>query len=180
MGTQSLLFYGSLSWLPEIYRSRGMDPAEAGLLLLLFNVLGIVGNLIAPILASRTADQRPAVGVALTLYLIGLLGVTLAPTSTAIVWGSLLGIAQGASLSLALLVIVLRAADAHTAAHLSSMAQSGGYLWAALGPLTMGLLFTLTGSWTAPLLFLVGAAVLIWIPGMIAAQNVTIGHTSRQ
>jgi CP family cyanate transporter-like MFS transporter len=175
MGMQSLLFYGSLSWLPEIYRDRGLDAAEAGFLLLLFNVCGIVGNLAAPVLASRLPDQRPAVAAALTLYLGSLLGVLLAPTGTAPLWALLLGTAQGASLSLALLIIVLRSADSETAARLSSMAQSGGYLLAATGPLAMGLLHAATNTWTAPLLFLVAVSIVIWVPGLIAARNVVVG-----
>jgi CP family cyanate transporter-like MFS transporter len=175
MGMQSLLFYGSLSWLPEIYRDRGLDAAAAGFLLLLFNVCGIVGNLAAPVLASRRADQRGAVAAALTLYLVSLIGVLLAPTATAPLWALLLGTAQGASLSLALLIIVLRSADSEAAARLSSMAQSGGYLLAATGPLVMGLLHAATNDWTAPLLFLIAVAVLIWVPGLIAARNLTVG-----
>jgi CP family cyanate transporter-like MFS transporter len=51
------------------------------------------------------------------------------------------------------------------------MAQSGGYLLASLGPLVMGLLHTATGSWTAPLLFLLAVALAIWVPGLAAAQR---------
>jgi CP family cyanate transporter-like MFS transporter len=171
MGMQSLLYYGPLSWLPSIYRDRGVDPAYAGILLLLFNGVAILGNFAAPMIAARLPDQRPAVGTAIVMTTIGLLGVLLAPTSTAIVWAVVLGIAQGSSLSLALLLIVLRSADGDVAAALSGMAQSGGYLLASTGPLVMGLLYTATGGWTVPLLFLLAVAALIWVPGMTAAQN---------
>ena len=170
MGMQSLLFYGPLSWLPAIFRDRGVDPAYAGLLLLLFNGLGIVGNLTFPVVAARLPDQRGPVAVAIVLTTIGLLGVLLAPTSTALLWVIVLGIAQGASLSLALLAIVLRSPDPDTAAALSGMAQSGGYLLASLGPLVMGLLYTATGAWTMSLLFLLAVALAIWVPGLTAAQ----------
>jgi CP family cyanate transporter-like MFS transporter len=175
MGMQSLLYYGPLSWLPAIYRDRGIDPADAGLLLMAFNALGILGTLTAPVIAARLPDQRPAIGVAIGLTTVGLLGVLLAPTSTALVWAIVLGVAQGASLSLALLVIVLRSANGDTAAQLSGMAQSGGYLIAASGPLAMGLLYSATGGWTAPLLFLLAVAVAIWLPGLAAGRSVVIG-----
>ena len=48
MGIGSLLFYGPLSWLPEIYQSRGVDVATAGYLLLVMNFLGMVGSLLSP------------------------------------------------------------------------------------------------------------------------------------
>jgi CP family cyanate transporter-like MFS transporter len=175
MGMQSLLFYGPLSWLPAIYRDRGIDPVYAGVLLTLFNGLGIVGNLTFPVIAARLPSQRPAVAAATILMTIGILGVLLAPTSTSIIWAVVLGIAQGASLSLALLVIVLRSATPDVAASLSGMAQSGGYAIAATGPFVMGLLHTATGDWTVPLLFLLVVALALWIPGMTAAQNRLIG-----
>ncbi|MGE3913833.1 MAG: MFS transporter, partial [Chloroflexota bacterium] len=153
MGMQSLLYYGPLSWLPAIYRDRGIDAAQAGLLLMAYNGLGILGNLTAPIIAARLRDQRPAVAASLSLTMVGLLGVLLAPDSTSLVWVIIMGVAQGSSLSLALLLIVLRAPDPDTAAQLSGMAQSGGYLIAASGPLLMGLIHGVTDSWTLPLLF---------------------------
>lgn len=170
MGMQSLLFYGPLSWLPAIFRDRGVDPAFAGVLLLVFNGLGIVGNLTFPVIAARRPNQRGPVAVAIVMTTIGLLGVLLAPTSTALLWVVILGVAQGASLSLALLAIVLRSPDPDTAAALSGLAQSGGYLLASLGPLAMGLLYTATGGWTVPLLFLLAVALAIWVPGLTAAQ----------
>ena len=42
-----------------------------------YNGLGIVGNLIAPVIAARLPDQRPAVGAALIMTTIGLLGLLL-------------------------------------------------------------------------------------------------------
>jgi MFS transporter, CP family, cyanate transporter len=171
MGMQSLLYYGPLSWLPAIYRDRGIDPTDAGYLLMVFNGFGIVGNFAAPMIASRLSDQRPAVATTIAMTTVGLLGVLLAPGSTSLVWAVVLGIAQGASLSLALLIIVLRSADGDVAAALSGMAQSGGYLLASAGPLVMGLLYTATGGWTVPLLFVLAVAVLIWIPGMTAARR---------
>lgn len=175
MGMQSLLFYGPLSWLPQIYRDRGMDAVEAGFLLMLFTVLGILGNLAAPVLASRFPDQRVAVGFTISLTFLGILGVLAAPDWTALLWIVLMGVSQGSSISIALMLIVLRAGDAETAAELSSMAQFGGYLIGAAGPLVMGLLHTATGGWAAPLLFLLLIGALIWIPGLIVGQNRQIG-----
>ena len=52
----------------------------------------------------------------------------------------------------------LRARTHHGASALSGMAQSGGYLIAATGPILFGSLVTLTGGWVAPLILV--AAVL--------------------
>ena len=105
-----------------------------------------------------------------TYQAIGLLGILLAPSSTALVWVIVLGLGQGAALSLALLMIVLRAADDHTAARLSSMAQGFGYLLAAAGPLVMGLLHAATGGWDVPLVWLIALCGVELLAGLAAGR----------
>ncbi|MGH9058218.1 MAG: hypothetical protein ACRDZY_01680, partial [Acidimicrobiales bacterium] len=85
MGTQSLVYYAVLSWLPAIYQSHGLSPARAGLMLSINNLAGIPTALVAPFVASRSRDQRAAVAVATGLCAIGLLA---GPSGLAI-WGPL-------------------------------------------------------------------------------------------
>jgi MFS transporter, CP family, cyanate transporter len=170
MGLQSLLYFAPLSWLPAIHRDQGIDPATAGVLLSTMNLVSIPTTFIAPVLAHRMRDQRKAVAGCVALTAIGLTGILLAPSSTALVWVVIMGLGQGAALSLALLMIVLRAGDDHTAARLSSMAQGFGYLLAATGPLLTGLLHAATGGWSVPLLCLLAlCAVELWA-GLAAAR----------
>jgi CP family cyanate transporter-like MFS transporter len=171
MSMQSLLYYAPLSWLPAIHRDQGIDPATAGFLLSLLNLISIPTTFLAPVVAHRMADQRKAVAGCVALTAIGLLGIMLAPSSTAVVWVVILGLGQGAGLSLALLMIVLRAGDDHTAARLSSMAQGFGYLLAATGPLVMGLLHAATGAWTVPLAWLVALCGVQLVAGLGAARR---------
>ncbi|MGH2947313.1 MAG: MFS transporter [Solirubrobacteraceae bacterium] len=175
MGLQSVLYYGPLSWLPSIYRDHGVDAAAAGLLLMVMQLLSIVGSTIAPLLATRSRDQRPAIAGALALISAGALGLLVAPTVAPALWAVLLGIGQGAAFSLALLVIVLRAADGDTAADLSSMAQFGGYAIATIGPLTMGLLHGATGGWTAPLALLMVVAAVALAAGLASGRDRLVG-----
>jgi CP family cyanate transporter-like MFS transporter len=88
----------------------------------------------------------------------------------------LLGLGQGGCFGLALLLIVLRAADGEAAARLSSMAQGGGYVIAAAGPLAMGMLHAVTGNWTAPLLFLLAATAAELMTGLGAARDRLVRH----
>lgn len=171
MGMQSLLYYAPLSWLPAIHRDQGIDAATAGFLLSTLNLISIPTTFLAPVIAHRMRDQRPAVAGCVALTAIGLLGILLAPSSTALVWVIVLGLGQGAALSLALLMIVLRAADDNTAARLSSMAQGFGYLIAATGPLVMGLVHAATGSWTAPLVLLVLLCGVELVVGLAAGRD---------
>ena len=174
MGLVTLIYFACLSWLPAIYVDRGVDESEAGFLLMVMNLTGLVGNLVAPMMAERMRDQRVAVAATVAIATAGVLGIWLAPASTALVWVTLFGISQGAALSLALLLMVLRAPDPVTAARLSSMAQAGGYLIGAAGPLVMGLLYTATGGWTAPMVFLLVTTLLGLPPGLAAGRDVRL------
>ena len=86
------------------------------------------------------------------------------------------GVGNGGTLSLALLLIVLRSADEHVAARLSNMAQSAGYLIAATGPLVTGLLHALLGGWSAPIWFLVLAGLACLVAGFPAGYNRIVGE----
>jgi MFS transporter, CP family, cyanate transporter len=54
------------------------------------------------------------------------------------------------------------------------MAQGIGYLLAATGPLIMGLLHAATGSWTVPLLCLMGLGVVELLSGLSAGRARTV------
>jgi len=168
MGMQSLSFYAVNAWLPEIVVALGGTPEGGGWLLALCNLAGIAGSFVTPVLAGRMRRQRGVGLVLVALVASGLLGLALAP-GAAPVWSVLVGLGQGGGISLALTLMALRARDAAHTSELSGMAQSAGYLLAAGGPLGLGLAHDATGTWTLPLLLLVGAAavqgVAVWFAG---------------
>jgi CP family cyanate transporter-like MFS transporter len=174
MGLQSLSYYATLSWLPTLFRDRGVTAAAAGGLLALMNLGNAVTAMVAPSVAQRVRDQRLIIVVTVLAMAAGLLGSQYAPTGTAAVWTLLLGFGQGASLGLAIFFTMARAPDPVTAASLSGFAQSTGYLIAAAGPLTVGFLHTATGGWTVPVLALVGALALQLWAGLLAGRAVTL------
>jgi CP family cyanate transporter-like MFS transporter len=88
----------------------------------------------------------------------------------------LLGLGQGACFSLALTFFALRASDPEHAAALSGMAQSIGYLLAAVGPFLFGLLRDATHAWTVPLVLLFAVAVCLLITGLGAARDAHVGR----
>ncbi len=171
MGIGSLVFYGPLSWLPQIYQSRGVDPETAGYLLLAMSFVGMIGSTVSPLLGGRRRDQRSAVVVSAAVTMVGFLGVLVGPHSVAFLWVVILGIGQGAQFGLALLMIVLRSADGDVAAKVSSMANAGGYMIAAAGPLVMGILHSATGGWWFPIAFLIIANLFGFVMGYGAAHD---------
>ncbi|WP_214365330.1 CynX/NimT family MFS transporter [Pseudonocardia sp. H11422] len=165
MGLQSLSFYASGAWLPTLFVERGADPSTAGWMLSLASFVGIATSLLTPMLADRMRRQSGLAFAATGVSAAGLLGVLTVPGAE---WVSMavLGLGQGAAISLALTLIVLRAPDGAHAAQLSGMAQSVGYVLAAAGPFAVGALHDLTGSWTIPLVVL---ALLLAPQGLVGA-----------
>jgi MFS transporter, CP family, cyanate transporter len=174
MGLQSLLYYAALSWLPTIFQDRGTSAVTAGNLLALMAAGNLVGALIVPVLANRTADQRALVVPSMIAMGIGLAGSLWAPLGTAAFWVSVLGIGQGSCLGLAIFFMVARAPNPAVAASLSAFAQSAGYLVASVGPLAFGLLHSVTGSWNLPAVLLLALCGFGLVVGLFAARPLVL------
>ncbi|HEY2575080.1 MAG TPA: MFS transporter [Streptosporangiaceae bacterium] len=171
MGLQSLTYYATLSWLPTLFRDRGMSAAHAGDLLALMNVGNAVTCLLIPTLAHRMASQRLLAVPTVICTGAGIAGAFYAPLGGAWAWVLLLGLSQGASLGLAIFFTVARAPDPLTAASLSGLAQAGGYLLATAGPLAVGLLHAETGGWTVPIVLLLVLCVAELASGYLAGRS---------
>jgi CP family cyanate transporter-like MFS transporter len=171
MGLQSLAFYITIAWLPAIFQSDGLSAEAAGWLLSLLQFVSILSCFLVPILAGRMHNQRGIVVVICLLCLVAYGGFLSITSTFTVLWCILLGLGQGACLGLALMFFILRTSDARSAAELSGMAQSIGYLLAALGPLLFGWLHDLTHSWTIPLLTLMAVTIALLAVGLGAGRN---------
>jgi len=170
MGLQSTTFYTLVSWLPSIERSMGRSEAQAGWDLFVFVAVGIFSSLLTPVLMRRGGDQRLGAVVASSLMFLGVGGLVILPGAL-LLWVVLSGLGAGAALVTALTIIGVRARTHQQTTALSGMAQSIGYLLAAFGPFTMGVLHDLSGTWSLPLVVLTGIAALQLTTGISAARN---------
>jgi MFS transporter, CP family, cyanate transporter len=180
MGLQSLGYYVTLTWLPEILQEDGMSAARAGWMLGLSQAVAVVAMFLAPMIAGRRRSQRGVVAVAAGVSGAGALGLLVAGSAAGTLWVVLLGLGQGASFSLALTFFALRAPDHAHAAALSGMAQSVGYLLAAAGPFLFGVLRDATGAWKIPLALLLGITACLLIAGLGAARDAHVGAPGEQ
>lgn len=175
MGTQSLVYYATVAWLPEILMASGSSQERAGYALSVFNLVGIAGSLAFTVTVGRTRRQIGYACAGAVLYAIGfggLLFVTAGPLD--FLWAALLGLAQGTTISLALALILLRMPDAEHAARMSGMAQGVGYLLAAAGPVLAGAVHDATGGWSWPLLLLGVMLVPMAAAGAVAGRDVVL------
>jgi MFS transporter, CP family, cyanate transporter len=174
MACQSLIFYSLNAWLPTLLQDHGVSATTAGGMLAVFNFTGIAVALTLPSWATRLPNQRAPTCVTAGAFLLGVVGLLVAPRSGAWAWMVVLGVGQGAGISLGLTLFVLRTRSAPMSAELSGMAQTVGYLIAALGPLSVGILHGLEGSWTGGLVELLAVSVLLVVAGWAAGADRSI------
>ncbi|MGK5114801.1 MFS transporter [Geodermatophilus sp. CPCC 205506] len=157
LALQSVLYYALTTWLPTVLVDElGADLGTAGLAATLFQVLGIPGTLVVPAVLARRrpGSGQSGLGVAVAgAWAVLIAGLLLAPQAWP-VWAVVGGLAQGAGVSLAFTLVVLRAADETAVRRLSGMSSLVGYGVGATGPLVVGAVYAATGGWTAPLVLL--------------------------
>jgi len=171
MGFQSMIFYTTSAWMPEVLNAQGMNPDSAGWMVSLLQFSQLPMTFLVPILAGKVKDQRWIVAGVAILYLLGYGGIMAGITALVPLWMILIGIAGGAAFGLSMMFFSLRTRTPHEAADLSGMAQSFGYLIAAIGPVLFGLVHDFTSSWTVPMLIIIVATLIIFLSGMKAGKN---------
>ena len=171
MGLQSLMFYVTVAWYPTMLREGGFSVEAIAGLLTLYQASALAGGLLVPSLVHRGSDQRVLAASVGALSTFATLGVLLLPQAMWF-WMVLLGIGTGPALILALSFMGLRASSPRSAAALSLMAQSLGYLLSAAGPVSFGFLHDRIGGWSASILFTTLCAAALAVCGYGAGRNV--------
>jgi CP family cyanate transporter-like MFS transporter len=171
MGLQSAMGYIVFAWLPPILRSRGDDAVTAGAATSLCILAQTLAALPVPLLAARQRQQSVAAVAMMLLAGTSFLALVHMPLAWQWLLATTLGTGMGGAFALAIMLIVLRAADGHTAAALSSMAQSVGYTMAAAGPLLVGMLHDATGDWSGAVGIYLGIGSIGALTGALAGRD---------
>ena len=164
MGLFILFFnHGMNHWLPDLLRSYGMTPSEAGYWAAIPTLFGMVASLSLPRMA--TPDKRFAI----------LLGLFLcAAAATLMVWSAsgpllaiglvLQGMCRGAMTSISILLLI-ESGDGNTSrvGAASGLYFSVGEVGGVLGPMSMGALAHTTGDFDASLFMMFGVACLLML-----------------
>lgn len=158
-GLQSIIYFGTQTWLPNIYVERGWDQVAAGSLVGVLNTSSVIGTFGAPLFADRWGSRRQQLLVIAAMLIIGLVGVIVLPDH-GFFWATFLGLAVGGVFPLVLILpvdVAERPGDIGAAAALMLL---GGYVLSSVGPASLGVVRDLTGDFTAVLWALVGLSVI--------------------
>jgi CP family cyanate transporter-like MFS transporter len=132
--------------------------------------MGAPFALVMPLIAGRVRRVDYLVHVATACFLIGYAGLIFFPTQAPWLWAIILG--SGPLLfPLALVMVNLRTQTARTSMALSGFATTIAYVVALSGPPVLGLLFSLTGGWSAALVFLAVISLSGSVAGIILARK---------
>ena len=161
-GGSSTMFFFVLTWLAPRYVALGWTANRAGVLLSVFVITQLGGNLVVSAFGDRLDDRRPLFALMGIVVVTGAIGVAFTPRALAYLWALCLGVGAGGLFTLALTLPVTYAGDATATDGLTSMMLGGGYLIAALGPFVAGLLRDITDSYVAAFagLAMLGAVLL--------------------
>jgi CP family cyanate transporter-like MFS transporter len=159
-GLQSILFYGVVAWLPNIFVERGWTADAAGALVAVFNGVGLLTTIGLPLVADRLGARRPQLTAASIIAVASLAMLVVAP-DLAFVWVAILGLALGAVFPLVLTLPLDVASDPAQVGSVAALMLLGGYLVAGLAPFGLGAVRDLTGSFSASLWALFGTALLL-------------------
>jgi CP family cyanate transporter-like MFS transporter len=165
----SMVFYSIVGWFTSYAASAGISAATAGLYLLVYQVVAVATNLGCASLIKRFRDQTFLGLVCGVLLLTSTAGLTFAPRFS-LIFLIIGGLGAGVAMVTSLSLFALRTHDHSQASALSGMAQFVGYIGAAAGPMVVGVLRDLTGSWTVPMSSLVIASALVIVFATLAGR----------
>lgn len=171
MGLQSLIFYTLITWLPEILQLHGYSANAAGWMLFLMQFALIPITFIIPVVAEKMRDQKLLSALTGSFFIIGILLILLGIELLIPVAIIMIGMASGSAFSLSMMFFSLRTHDGYQAAEMSGMAQSFGYLLAAIGPTLFGALHDMSGGWQVPLAMLIGLSCVILVVAIAAGKD---------
>ncbi len=153
--------HGLNNWLPELLISHGYTPVNAGYLAALPTVIGIIGSLLIPRLATPERRFNILIGLATAAVLASLLLRFHEPQS--LITGLLLqGIARSSLMTVLILTLVeLPEIGERYAGVASGLFFSAAEVGGVLGPLTLGLLYDPAEGFSNGLTLITAIAVTI-------------------
>ncbi|MGY3860071.1 MFS transporter [Aeromonas lacus] len=150
-----------VAWLAPAYMANGWNAAQAGELVAWLALAQTASGLGLPLLAARSLDRRPWMGLAIAMQLAGFGGLWLAPASAPILWCMLCGAGLGGSFSLIMVIALDHLADPRRAGTLSALMQGFGFMLAATGPWVAARLYHLFGDFAAAWQWQLGGLLLM-------------------
>jgi CP family cyanate transporter-like MFS transporter len=168
----NFIFYSLITWIAPLYREHGMDETTTGLILSSFPAIFVIATPIAG-LFSRKTDRRSILGMFSAISAVSLTCLALAPYALPFVWVPIIAFGVAGGFTLGMTLPLDNARDTDEANVWNAFIITVAYLVASVGPLTIGFLRDLTGSFHSSLWLLaaVGCLMVALTPFLQPKQN---------
>jgi CP family cyanate transporter-like MFS transporter len=170
-GLLNMIHYASATWLPTILITKGFTLVNAGILVAVATLVGSLLSLAVPHFASKRKDFRMVLVVFSIFLAVSYFAISVDSGMRLWLWVILGNIGVYVTFSIALFLVVFRAADASKTKSLSIMMQSVGYIMATTSPIILGRLFDMTENWNRALYFIIALAGIQVIVALKAGSN---------
>ncbi|MQS76186.1 CynX/NimT family MFS transporter [Companilactobacillus halodurans] len=177
-GLQSLVYYSMITWLPSILQDHGIGTIFSSNLLTLLQLSGLPCSFIVPYLSVKKHGMKWLLSMLLIGYAISPLGFLISTGNAVflVIITILTGFGSGLAFNMAVIFFTEKTTNPYQTAEVSGMAQSAGYLLAAIGPVLFGYLENMISSWSLIILILVVMSVLLTLSGVLIAKHKPIAE----
>jgi len=160
------MFFSILAWYAPIYQAQGWSDAATGSLLAILFFAQLFGTSIITAAAVLRTDRRLLIIFGAVSSVLGLAGAAFAPLAAPWIWAISTGLGLGVQFTTALTLPVDFGATPEEVGRLTAMAMSVGYLLASIGPVAIGWLRDLTGSFEVPIATLAVLVLVFTLPAL--------------
>ncbi|WP_255248173.1 MFS transporter [Terribacillus saccharophilus] len=172
-GGMSFIFYSLTAWLPPIVENMGYSKIYAANLLVIFMLLQVPANLAIPYLLKKIPSRLFWLVTAAIFELIGFAMISL----SFLPWlaACFIGLGAGGLFAMNLLLPIDVTTTHQEAASWSAMVQAVGYIIGSFGPIILGTVNDMTGSFSYSIFVLIAVNLL-----MIVMQFLSVKRNFKQ
>ncbi|PAF23212.1 MFS transporter [Terribacillus saccharophilus] len=172
-GGMAFIFYSLTAWLPPIVENMGYSKVYAANLLVIFMVLQVPANLAVPYLLKKIPSRLFWLVTAAVFELIGfgMIFLSFLPWLAA----CFIGLGAGGLFAMNLLLPIDVTTTHQAAASWSAMVQAVGYIIGSFGPIILGAVNDMTGSFSYSIFVLIAVNLL-----MIVMQFLSVKRNFKQ
>ena len=168
-GLQSFIFYVFLTWLPTIMIEYGVSPSTAGIISGIYSLIGLPFSIFLPAMVVKMKKNIRKIMLMFLCILLVLGSIMLFyKTSNLCYWCIIvlfLGCPLGALYPYEMTIFSEKASSSKASASITGMAQTGGYVLAAIGPVVFGYCFNVNYLFAIILVTIIGImmSISLWM-----------------
>ncbi|PAE17832.1 MFS transporter [Virgibacillus sp. 7505] len=168
-GGMSFIFYSLTAWLPPIVENMGYSKIYAANLLVIFMLLQVPANLAIPYLLKKIPSRLFWLVTAALFELIGfgMISLSFLPWLAA----CFIGLGAGGLFAMNLLLPIDVTTTHQAAASWSAMVQAVGYILGSFGPVILGAVNDMTGSFSYSIFVLIAVNLLMIVMQVLSVKR---------